>query len=300
MKTIVNKKKQIVGLLYGLAAGFVFSVFAWGIDCILLAVSNGAFAWVKFVPGLLISLIAGGFVGWATVRFQNHFIGITLWLLFSLLLSKLITWLPIKVAPVLIGMFDKYLGKFLDYPNYSDLNQIRWFGFATIAIVAIICALIENILIDQALFSTGKIAIIVPLIVCSLCFGLVGSAVDGLFNKPIREPIQAVEKLLEFAATHVDEEVSPEVRRSMRLAAVNSIQEYLPRSRSLILSNFDQSFGQIDILVDFDGYWVKCTTVYNQVTFCENALETPQSLLSRFNFIKLTDSVLSRAIILDL
>jgi hypothetical protein len=148
--------------------------------------------------------------------------------------------------------------------------------------VAIICALIENILIDQALFSTGKVVLAIPIVVCALCFSLAGNAIDGLFNRSIREPIQAVNKLMQFAVDNLDKEVSAETSRFMRLAAVKTIREYLPRERSLILSNFDQSFGQIDVLVDFDGYWVKCTTVYNQVTFCKPALETPQSLFSHF------------------
>lgn len=282
MKTIVNKKKQIVGLLYGLAAGLAFSIFAWGIDAILIAYAHGSYSFVKFIPGMLISVIIGGLVGWITVRIQNHLISVGVWLLFALMLSRLFIWLPIKAAPWLIKLFDNHLGEYLNYPFYKDMGQINWFGFATIALVAIICALIENILIDQALFSTGKVVLAIPIVVCALCFSLAGNAVDGLFNKSIREPILAVNKLMQFAVDNLDKEVSAEVSRSMHLAAVKTITEYLPRERSLILSNFDQSFGQVDVLVDFDGYWVKCTTVYNQVTFCKPALETPQSLFSHY------------------
>ncbi len=280
MKTIVNKKKQIVGLLYGLAAGLAFSIFAWGIDAFLLANAHGSYPWVKFIPGLLISVIVGGLAGWITVRIQNHLIGISIWLIFAFILSRLFIWLPIKAAPFIIKIFDNHLGEFLNYPLYKDMNQINWFGFATIALVAIICALIENILIDQALFSTGKVVLAIPVVVCALCFSLAGNAIDGLFNKGIREPIQAVNTVLQFAVDNLDKEVPAEVSRTMHLAAVKTIREYLPRERKLILSNFDQSFGQIDVLIDFEGYWVKCTTVYNQVTFCKPALETPQSLLS--------------------
>lgn len=282
MKTIVNKRRQLVGLLYGLAAGLAFSLFAWGIDFFLLANAHGYFSWVRFVPGLLISLILGGLVGWLTVRIKYTLVNLFFWVCYALILSKLIVWLPIKATPFIIKLFNGYLGDFLDYPNYPELSQIRWFGFATIVVVCIINAILENILIDQALFSTGKVAIIVPLIVCSMSFGLVGSAADGIFNKATREPILAVETLMDFAASHLDQEVAPELKRSMHLAAVNTIKEYLPRDRRLILSNFDRSFGQIDVLIDFEGYWVKCTTVYNQVTFCTNALETPQSLFSHF------------------
>jgi hypothetical protein len=106
MKTIVNKKKQIVGLLYGLAAGLAFSIFAWGIDAILLAYAHGAYPFVKIIPGFLISVTVGGLVGWITVRIQNNFIGVGVWLLFTFILSRLFIWLPIKAAPFIIKIFD--------------------------------------------------------------------------------------------------------------------------------------------------------------------------------------------------
>jgi len=64
MKTSVNDRKQLVGLLFGLTAGLAFSVFAWGVDGLVLAGAHGAYPWVKFIPGLIISLIGGGLVGW--------------------------------------------------------------------------------------------------------------------------------------------------------------------------------------------------------------------------------------------
>ncbi len=281
MKKTVNKKKQLVGLLYGAAAGLAFSIFAWGIDAIVLAGAHGAYPWVRFIPGFIISLLAGSIAGWVTVRIQNHLVSITIWVLFALLLSKLFIWLPITATPSIISMFNESLGSYLQYPAYlKELGQLRWFGFATIAIVAFVNALIENILIDQALFGTGKIALIVPLVVCALSFSLAGNAIDGLYNRHIREPIVIVNDLIEFAAENLDKEVPKDVSRKMHLSALNTIKEYLTRDRKLILGNFDQTFGQIDILVIFEGHWVKCTTIYGQVTMCKDALETPESLFS--------------------
>jgi len=62
----------------------------------------------------------------------------------------------------------------------------------------------------------------------------------------------------------------------MHLAAVKTIKELLPLERTLILSNYDQMLGQIDVLVKFNGNWVKCTTVYNQVTFCKLVFDEPK------------------------
>lgn len=276
MKTSVNNRKQLVGLFFGLAAGLSFAVFAWGVDGFLLAGAHGAYPWVKFIPGILFSLIGGGLVGWLTIRMQNPFIRILIWLLFALMLSKLILWLPIKAAPQIIGWFDSYLGNFLSYPLYKDFNHIIWVGFVVIALISILCSLLENVLIEQALFTTGTFSVVVPLVVSFVFFCLAGSTIDGLYNKQIRQPILAVNNLIEFAVENADKEVSVEMSRSMHLSAVKTIQEYLPLDRSLIISNYDQMLGQIDVLVKFNGNWVKCTTVYNQVTYCKLVFDEPK------------------------
>ena len=183
MKTSVNNRKQLVGLVFGLTAGLAFAIFAWGVDGFVLARAHGAYPWVKFIPGLLISFISGGLVGWLTVRLQNPFLRILLWLLFAYMLSRLFIWLPIKATPQIIGWFDSYLGNFLNYPLYKDFNHVQWVGFVVIALISILCGLLENVLIDQALFSTGTFSVVVPIVVCFVFFCLAGSTIDGLVQQ---------------------------------------------------------------------------------------------------------------------
>lgn len=276
MKTSVNSRKQLVGLFFGLTAGLAFAVFAWGVDGFLLARAHGAYPWVKFIPGLLFCLVGGGLVGWLTVRMHNSLLRIVLWLLFALLLSKLFLWLPIKATPIIIGWFDSYLGNFLNYPLYQDFNHVQWVGFVVIVLISLLCGLLENVLIEQALFTTGTFSVAIPLVISFVFFCLAGSTIDGIYNKKIRQPILAVDNLIQFAVENTNNEVSAETRRAMHLAAVNTIKDLLPYDRSLILSNYDQLLGQIDVLVKFNGSWVKCTTVYNQVTFCKLVFDLPK------------------------
>jgi len=273
-------KKHLSGAAYGLAAGIAFAFFAWGLDGIQLARANGAYSWVKFLPGFLICLTAGCLVGWLTVFIDKVWISIPAWLAMGYLFARLVFWLPIQIAPQVIKVFNPAMGEFLKYPYYQGFNQIRLFVFVTLAIVAVICGLLENILIDQALFSSGKMAIVVPLVVCALAFSLAGNAVDGVFNKNLREPIQKVDEMLQFAYENQGKEVPKSLARQMRLSAANNIQAYLNLDRELILSNYDESMGQVDVLVNFEGRWVKCTTVYNQVTYCSPVFETPWNMMS--------------------
>ena len=281
MKTNLTKKKQFVGLLFGLAAGLGFGLFAWGLDAILLSSSNGVHAWVKFWPGVFISMAAGALVGWLSMVIQKTLISILLWLGFGLLLSWLVFWLPYKAAPDLIGLVNENLGKYLDYPFYKDFLQIQWFGFVVIALVAIICAVMQQNIIEQAFFATGKLSLAMPLVVSFALFCLVGSVIDGMNNRHVREPLQAVNDLIQFSLDNQGNEISPEVSRKMHLAALTPVEKYLSRDRSLILSNYDQSFGQVDILIDFDGYWIVCQVIYNQVTFCKEAVDPPRGVTTQ-------------------
>jgi hypothetical protein len=275
MKPSLLRDRQFIGLLYGITAGLAFAVFSWGVDGFGLATSHGAYPWVKFIPSVFLCVLAGGLVGWATIRFENHLLAVLFWSILALFFSRLVVWLPLKVAPYIIRLFDHTLGEYIKYPYYSSLNQNAWFGFAAILIVALICGLLEINMIEQALFSSGSFAILLPLILCIFGFGLVGSSSDSLLNRHIREPIQTVDELIQFALDHVGQEVDGMVARSMHLGAVNTIEDYLPLERRLILGNFDESIGQVDVLVDFSGVWVKCTAIYNQVTFCKLALNIP-------------------------
>lgn len=287
MNPELSRKKQIAGLLYGLAAGLAFAIFAWGVDALLLARAHGAFVWVRFVPGLLVCLLSGALVGWLSMVVQKVWFTFLIWLAQALLFAHLILWLPLKVAPALIKLFNPALGEYLKYPYYPELQQNLWIGFVFIAAVSIVCALLEGILIDQALFSSGKFALIVPLVVAAMAFALIGKTSDTMLNKNLRDPILSVDKVIEYTLENEGKEVPTEVARKMRLYALNQVEKAVTNERKLILSNFDAMIGQVDVLVDFDGQWVKCPVIYNQVSVCSHVFVKPWIRLSNVNKLAL-------------
>jgi hypothetical protein len=282
------RSKKFVGMLYGMVAGLAFSIFAWGIDAVLLASSHGALPWVKILPGLIFCVLSGGLVGWLTIRFESHLLALALWVALAFFFSRLIIWIPLKITPIIIRLLDSDLGAYLKYPYYDSLNQNAWFSFGAIVIVALICGLLEINLVEQALFSSGSFAVLVPLLLCFFGFALVGKTSDSMLNQQIREPVLAVDDLLQFAVENIDQEVPGDVARSMHLGATNTIKDYLPLERRIIMSNFDESIGQVDVLVDFSGIWVRCTAIYSQVTYCKPAVNTPGT-----RFLNIARSIVS-------
>lgn len=265
----------MAGLVYGLSAGLAFAVFTWGFDAVQLMRANAAYPWVKFIPGLVLCLLSAGLAGWLSTKVERAWAALLFWSLLALLFAHLVVWLPIVITPKLIGLSNPALGEFLNYPFYPSLNQNIWVGFVIIIIAAVICGLLQNLLLEQALFSSGSFAIIVPLIVSFLAFSVVGSSSDELLNKKFREAIQQVDEIIVFTLDNAGQEVSSEEALKMRQFVFSKVDELITEERGLILSNFDETLGQIDILVDFNGHWVKCPVIYNQVITCSQVSEMP-------------------------
>ncbi len=268
-KTEFTGRKQLFGLLYGLVSGFAFALFAWGVDAWLLHQAHTSFWWIKFSVGLLICLSAGGLVGWYTIYTGSHWQALLVWGGLAFLLSRVLTWLPLSATPYLLKSLDPSLKSFLQYTPLDALFQFHLFGFFIIGLAAVICGLLEINLVDQALLSPSGAAPVMMLALCLVLFGLAGSASDYLVNVNFREPVQVVDDLIQYAADHEGQEIPRATARKLHLSAVRNISSLLQKPRSLNLVGFDSHLGQMDILVNFDGLLVKCTTIYAQPTDCK-------------------------------
>ncbi len=277
MKANINSNKHLLGLIYGLVGGLAFAVFAWGIDAWLLAKAHSTFFWVKFIPGLIVCLLAGGLAGWLTIRFDRHWAALLIWGLLALLFSWLIVWLPLDAAPYLIKVFDPHLTQWLNYSEVEQLVQFRITGFLIVGLAAILSGLLEINLVEHARTTPYGLASAAIMLVCVFSFGLAGSASDQLININLREPVEVVDNLIQFAADNQGKEVPVDVARKIHLSALNAVtdlDDLLEESRQLTLVSFDPALGMMDIIVDFDGSLVKCTAIYAQPANCIRLAET--------------------------
>lgn len=269
------RKKHSLGLVYGLIAGIAFSVAAWGFDSIVLASAHAAFAWIKFLPGLIITMIAGGLVGWISIKFSKGYVTIPLWFLFGLFLVWLIIWLPFVSSPILIKSMQPELVDWIDYPMVQNIEQFKILSGIVIVLPAIICGLLENNVIETMLMSSHKGALFTVILACGFLMGLAGFAGDDIINKHFREPTKVLDTMFKFALEHQGEEIDETIARRMHLSTIKALEGILPRPRKLTLIAFDEMLAQMDFLVDFEGIWVKCSTIYAQPTMCEQILWVP-------------------------
>jgi hypothetical protein len=106
------------------------------------------------------------------------------------------------------------------------------------------------------------------MLACALFFGVSGAVTDYLLNAPFREPVLAINKVIQFANDTRGTQVDPSLARSMYLGSVSGISDLTARPRRLFVSSFAQTLDEVDILVDFDGTLVQCITIANKPAFC--------------------------------
>jgi hypothetical protein len=268
MNVKVHRKKQSLGLIYGLVAGLAFPIFAWGADAWLLALAHYTYYYVKFIPGLIICVLAGGISGWLTITINKHAIAIILWSLLSLLYTWLAIWLPFSGQATITRILNSSLAHWFNFSPVADINQFIILSVIIIGLASIIGGLLEINLIDQAILSPYESGMVFILVVGFILFGLAGSAVDHMINTDLREPVKVINNLLQFAQDHFGLEVPKETAREMHLSATQQLGDLVQKTRQLFLIGFDGNLGMVDILVDFSGTPVKCTTIFSQPTDC--------------------------------
>jgi len=262
-------KKRMFGLIYGLAGGLAFSVAAWGIGGFQLALAHAAFPWLTFIPGLVIGLAAGGLVGWWTVRAGSHALGLVLWLLLAAFLTECALRLPLEVAPWLAGRLDTTLAGHIRLTALENAGQVRLISFAVIGLAAGICGLLEINLAEQYLLSSAQLGFVGPLLLIVVLMGLAGGSVDYMLTSSLREPVQALDTLIEFAAQHLGEEVDAETARSTHLSTVKPLGDLVGQPHRILVVGNDANLGQIYTLVDFGGRMARCTVMYGTPVHCE-------------------------------
>ncbi len=272
MEAHFSQRKQRMGLFFGIITGLAFSFTAWGLDAIQLAQANAAYPFLKFIPGFTISVLTGALVGWLTIRLERLWIGILLWLGLAGVFTWLVMWLPLKGAPILLKLLEPNQAHLLYYPVIDSQIQFTAMGLIVLGFVSLICGLMEMHLIDQALMGQGAIALVSPLLISLTVYVLAGTSSDYLINRHFREPMLAMDKLIQFAADNQGEEVPVIVARKNRLSVVKDLDDLIVYPRKLTLIGYDEVLGQMDFLVDFSGNWVRCSVIYNQPTMCKRLM----------------------------
>jgi hypothetical protein len=261
--------KHRFGIWYGAALGLSFAIFAWGVDSFLLSRMNGLFPWLKFLGGVLPCVVLGGVVGWLAARLDRPLFAMLLWAGAASVFAWLTVNLPLQITPRILGLADPDIQNLLHYTYYESFSTRVSVAYIWIAIFVSLAGLLQIPLSDSAVFSTSSFGRIVPMLVTLVLMAICGVIVDGLNNEKLRGPVDAVNTAVQFAIENRGRELDPAESRRMRQGALRSVGELITPERRFIVSGYDQLLERVQVLARFEGAWVECDLIVNQLIKCE-------------------------------
>lgn len=266
----ILRAKHAYGMWYGLTVGFTFAVFAWGIDGYLLSVSHGMYPWLKFSAGAAVCSLMGGAAGWGAARSNKPLPAMLIWLAAASAFAWLTLNLPIRLQPRLLSMLEPQTGAMLRYSYYEIFGAQLGASYFWLAIIAALAGLLQIPLSESAVFSTSAAGKLGPFFAAAILMYIGGTIVDGnLINARMRAPLMALDETIQFVIEHRGGNVERAEWRRMHAAALNTVAESVTQERKLIVSSYDESFGEVNVLVKFEKDWVECSVFYNQPLSCE-------------------------------
>ena len=261
--------KYMYGVWFGVAVGLAFSIFAWGIDAIRLYQMNGLYPWLKFLVGVVPCMALGGLTGWLSARLDKPVLAMVLWVAAASVFAWLAVNLPLQIAPRLVSVIEPGIENLLHYTYYEQFSFRFGVAYFWLAIFAALAGLLQIPMSDSAIFSTSIFARIAPILVAAVLMVISGSTMDNLNNEVLRAPVGAIDTTIQFFMDHRGEDIDPAISRRMHLASLRTVSELVTPERGFMISGYDETLGEVQVLAKFEEAWVECEVFYEQPLYCE-------------------------------
>ncbi len=265
----IQKAKYRFGIAYGVVAGLTFALSNWGMDAYLLSQFHALQPWLKLIVALLFCAPLGGLVGWLSSRLDKPLFNVLLWLAAGGGFAWISVANTFQLYPALLARFNPEVQPFLNYSTYDILETNGVMVYIWTGIFWSIVGVIQQPLLEQAVYSLSIFPKLSPFLVSMALILIGGLFVDNMNNEPLRSPIIALDKTVQFAIDTRGQEVDKATARRMHVAATRSIVDWLDRPRYYFVSSFDDLLGIVNVIANFGGNWADCTVIYNQASYCK-------------------------------
>ena len=265
----IKSSKQKFGLAYGIVAGLAFAVALWGFDGYQLSQSHAYLPWIKLAAAAPLCMLIGGLAGWLTTRFERGLLGVIFWIAASGLFSWMTLIVPLVITPTLLGLINPNLRSLLDYSIYQNLPSRVGVAFMWITIGSLITAALQLPLTDQSVFSSTVFGKVAPLTACIVLMAVSGALVDELINQALRDPVFRLDQTIQFYLDNRNTGLDSKAARDMHVAALRTAEGLITPERWLLVKDYDENLEIINVLVNFNGNWVECSTVASSPSICK-------------------------------
>lgn len=257
------------GLLMGCIAGLVYALAAWGLDAIELLESHAVYPWLKIVLGTAIAVVTGGLCGYICARIDRGLPALFIWLFWGAGMVYLTAYFPYQISEKLISILNPMLGNEIHYP-VPPLHETRVIIGLVIAIV--LCG-IASFLYFVALehMYTGMYigSAIVSMAIWLVLFAGIGFSLDDFYNQPIRRPITVISDTIDVARVNKNLYEKPREASQLGISGLRDQRALLDRSYYLAMKSYDDITNGVQVLVDFDGFWITCSATESQLIHCK-------------------------------
>ncbi len=258
-------------LRLGAAAGLVFSLSLWAYEAVLFIGAHVAYPWLPVLVGTFLCVLVGAGAALLTHWVNRALLGVFFWIVAAGLIAVIAITLPLKIVPALMKVLEPALQFRLPvYPINASFRTWAVFGTIWLAIFFGILGLLQITLVEGATPASTNAGRLVPYFIFLPVVILASVMSSNLINSQLRAPLLGTDKLIRFAIENEGTTVDPALARQMHLSSLNTVADLIDRPRRLFLGTYDVSYWQVEVLVDFDGEWVTCTTVGGEPVFCKS------------------------------
>lgn len=260
------------GLLFGFLGGLIFALAAWGIDGFGLANAHAILPWGKLLIGGIPCVILGSLIGWLSLKIDRIVVHVLLWGITGIAFGWLVAYSPFQGMTILLASFDPALSPLVQYSVSNSLQGRIQFITVVISLTFIFASILLAHLIEVSSTANRWLERLWPIVAWALFFAITGQTADTLIHESLRTPLIVTDDTIQFMLDHEKDEIDGTVARTMHLRALEPVKELLHHPRRLILADYDDTIVQVNVLIDFDGTWVRCSMLDNQLGVCK-ALE---------------------------
>ena len=272
------REKRRNGILFGMVAGLALSIGIWGMDAFILYQAHAGWAWLKFLIGTPFLLLVGGLAGWVTARYDNGMVGALTWLLTSLVVVWIASHVPFQALSWVVGVLKPDFAGLDIYPFVENVRGRMNFLYIVVGILMALGGGFEMFIVEAVTRASTWFARFFNLLACMMIFLPVGLAVDNLMNATLREPMVAVNDVIQNGLKAETTPFTIQEKRDMGLSAIRPFGDLIHRPYRLYLGKYDpEDIAETSINVDFDGVWATCFAIGNRTFFCQ---------LSRDRYVK--------------
>jgi len=261
-----RREKERLGIWFGLAAGLAFVFTLWFIDGVHLASAHAVFPWAKLVLGFIPTIGLCVLAGWLSTKLENALLSMLVWLVTGTLLCLLASHIPFEGMDLFYKWFNPELAWRTAYPFNTGVSS----RFAVVLVICVAVSAIGGVffkmLVENAHSASAKAGTIFPFIIWIAVFVSLASPIDYMLQMPLREPVVAINSLIDKKIDTLTNPLEKDDFRKSRLAALNGLDDLLTQPRHLMLSRYDSYMIMTNVSVNFGGVWVDCTVFANTET----------------------------------